>query len=233
MQRLIILYFFSFFLWSCEGPEGAPGKQGDKGEQGEKGEEGESGPQGETGNANVLYTDWKTIPWSSQYSTFSKDSTLYLKIRSYDNSLISVPELTEEVLGNSAVFIYKRFYRFGYTLKAAEVYTQLVSGEKEIQGEIFKEGMVGVPYQGGTLKGKLSHSTDFRPGVIELFGSIRYYNAEGSVNNEELIKQLIKRYNDAIQYRILIIKGGTQFGRLKNIDFNDYEAVKKALDIKD
>lgn len=230
MRRLIILSFLSFFLWSCEGPEGAPGKQGDKGE---KGDEGETGPQGQTGNANVLYTDWKTIPWSSQYSSFSKDSTLNLKIQSYDTPWISVPELTEEVLANSAIFVYKRFYRFEYTPKAQEVYTQLVSSEKEIQGEIFKDGMVGVPYQGGTLKGKLSHSTDFSPGTIKLIGSLKYNGSVDSSNNEELIEQLIKRYNDAIQYRILIIKGGTQFGRLRNIDFNDYEVVKKALEIKD
>lgn len=232
MQQLIILSFFSFFLWSCEGPEGIEGKQGQQGEKGEKGEKGENGQQGETGSANVLYTDWKTIPWSSQYSFLNKDSTLTLNIQNYGYSWISVPELTEEVLSNSAVFVYKRFYRFGYTPKAAEVYTQVVSTERNIQGELFKEGKTGIPYQGAG-KGKLAHSTEFTPGSITLYGSMTYSLPEGLPTNKEGIEKLIKSYNDAIQYRILIIKGGTQFGRLKNIDFNDYEAVKKALDIKD
>lgn len=223
-------------LWSCEGPEGAPGKQGDKGETGSKGEtglQGQTGQQGETGNANVFYTDWKTLPWSSQFSFLDKDSTLKLNIQHYGYSWIAVPELTDEVLGNSAIFVYKRFYRFGYTDKAQEVYSQVVSAEKEIQGEIFKEGMVGTPYQGFTLRGKLSHSTDFTQGSISFVGSLKYSLPEGLPTNEEGIENLIKRYNDAIQYRILIIKGGTQFGRLRNLDFNDYEAVKKALELKD
>lgn len=84
----------------CEGPEGPQGPAGAKGDTGATGAQGATGPQGAagaTGTANVIYTEWKTIPVvpSSRYS----DEKVYR---------IAEPKITKEIFDSGLVQAYVR-----------------------------------------------------------------------------------------------------------------------------
>ncbi len=78
-----------FFMFSCEGEDGAVGLQG---EQGPQGETGLPGDQGATGTVNVIYSEWINIFPDPVVST--------------DFSSIEIPELTNAIVDSGVVLVY-------------------------------------------------------------------------------------------------------------------------------
>lgn len=60
---------FMMFVVACEGPTGPQGLQG---LQGETGTQGPQGSAGQDGNANIMYSDWMDIEWSSESNSFKQ-----------------------------------------------------------------------------------------------------------------------------------------------------------------
>lgn len=151
-------------------------------------------------------------------------------------SWVGIPQLTRGVLDSGLVFVYKRFYVGGYTPKAAEIFTQTVTSDNRVTGYFFNPSKAGVPYQ-SLGQCTLSHSTYLEPGRL-IFGGemnlkINWARAAHPSTLEIPIKDLIGLFNEAIQYRVIIIKGNQYAGRMKNVDWNNYEEVKKELGLKD
>lgn len=229
-------------LAACEGPEGPIGV---KGEQGERGPAGERGPQGDPGKdgtngtdgSEVVYTQWKSIPWSAAESGLYKDSLVLLRTAPMGNSWVEIPEITRGVLDSGMIVVYKRFYMGGYTPKAAEVFTQVVTNDTRVTGYFFKPGKAGWAYE-SLGQCTLTHSTHFTPGKLTFDANMNLkinFARPGDPDNIKIpISDLVQLYNEAIQYRVLIIKGNQLAGgRMKNIDWNNYEEVKQVLNLED
>jgi|GEM_PF-2092860 len=231
-------------LMACEGPEGPVGI---KGEQGERGPEGERGQQGEPGKdgvngtngtdgAPVIYTRWESIPWSATESGVSGDSVVHLRTAPMNNSWVEIPEITQGVLDSGMIFVYKRFYIGGYTPKAAEVFTQVVTNDTKVTGYFFKPGKAGSAYE-SLGQCSLTHSTHFTPGKLTFLANMNLkqnFARPGDPENAKIpVADLIQLYNEAIQYRVVIVKGNQLAGRMKNINWDNYGEVKKVLDLED
>ncbi len=230
---------------ACEGPSGPVGPKGEQGQQGEPGKDGTNGANGtngadgkpgEPGESAVVYTKWETIPWSSAESGIYNDSLLRMYTAPLGNSWIEFPQLTRGVLDSGLIFVYKRFYTGGYTPKAAEVFTQVVTSENKVTGYFFKPGQAGSSYQ-SLGQCTLSHSTHFTPGRLTFHGEmnlrINWARPADPSTLEIPVRDLISLFNEAIQYRVIIIKGNQYAGRMKNVDWNNYEEVKRELGLKD
>lgn len=81
---------------SCSAEDGQDGAIGPQGEQGPTGPQGE---QGETGAANVMYSDWITVPGSA----WNPSSGISTRIRT---ATISAPEITQEYLDTGVILVY-------------------------------------------------------------------------------------------------------------------------------
>jgi hypothetical protein len=82
---------------SCKGDEGAVGPGGAKGDAGAQGTAGAKGDKGDAGTANVIYSEWISIP----ATPFGKTSTE----KEYS---ISAPKITKDVFDKGIVYSYAR-----------------------------------------------------------------------------------------------------------------------------
>ena len=89
-----------------QGPTGARGEQGEQGEQGPPGADGQDGTDGEDGNVNVIYSDWITIEPSAWAPPLGNATTLH-------STTIMAPEITQEDLDTSVIFVYLKLGVFG------------------------------------------------------------------------------------------------------------------------
>lgn len=87
----LLVAFFLLFSAACEGPEGPAGPVGPQGEQGAAGV---AGPQGPPGNANV------------QVLTFSLTASGFDNGNSVQQSVRSMPEITQALVSGGAVLAY-------------------------------------------------------------------------------------------------------------------------------
>jgi hypothetical protein len=190
---------------------------------GSGGSAGAPGAQGPAGSANVIYSAWKTTP-----ATASVNYT-------YDGSLLKTyfllaPEVTQPVLDSGFVMVY---LRFGNNVNA-------------------------LPYT--SFAGGLQNTMSFKP-AIETTEPVAYSNATGPVAAGAAIPTAqqnrirIFRFtadNSAsvslpvsLEYRYIIIPGGVAAAPVapsvngekpvapKDLDWSDYEAVKKYYNLPD
>ena len=80
-----------------QGEQGLTGPQGPAGEDGQDGQDGSQGEQGEPGTANVIYSDWFTLPFPDNINGIN-----------YVASTVA-NDITEEIVQNGVVLIYGRF----------------------------------------------------------------------------------------------------------------------------
>jgi hypothetical protein len=93
--------------------------------------EGATGPAGKDGNANVMYSSWKTSPYSSRDTTI--DGTC-LRVRHLD-----APELTTALLDSCVMLTYMRIGSIGpYALP----YTSDAGGATNMVNAIYMNGKI-------------------------------------------------------------------------------------------
>ncbi|MEH6679512.1 MAG: hypothetical protein V7724_03140 [Sediminicola sp.] len=110
MKRTVILIqllILVFFACSPEdgqdgaiGPQGPQGEQGIAGQQGpagQDGEDGQDGSEGEPGTANVIYSDWFTLPFPDDINSTTN----------YGAGIVA-NDVTENIVNNSVTLIYGR-----------------------------------------------------------------------------------------------------------------------------
>lgn len=238
------------FVSSCKGPEGPQGPQGPAGTAGATGPQGASGVAGATGpqgvsglaglqgNANVVYTDWKT-PTFDIFNAFQDNSAVYLSNQNTANAL-----LTKDVIDKSVVYIY---FKIGQLL--ADQSTVSFAPTERIQApEALNSGVPGsVKIPGRTT----NTESDFvyyylnrdliGPNYLK-FNLTLYTSQYNQAQNKtipvtELVSKNAQFYKDLLkdlpQYRIVIVNGSIPGGRAASVDFKNYAAVKRAYNLPD
>lgn len=224
---------------SCKGPEGpqgpagptgatgATGAAGATGPAGASGVAGATGPQGPTGNANVIYTDWKSIDVSGSVFKYPAGNQVDLIPASTTSPLLSTTAINQGL-----VYIY---YKFG----------QLQNGQlvERISQDQVPFARVKIPNRNaGTAADYASYSITndylgqnyFAPKITLQTG---YYNNDQVVTYPDLVNQTDAFYRGLFaslpQYRIMVVNGSTKSGRLGAIDYSNYAAVKEAYNLPD
>ncbi|GAB4033060.1 hypothetical protein [Spirosoma gilvum] len=244
-----LIVFFFLLAVSCKGPEGPQGPQGPVGPSGTvgatgatgatgptgaSGVTGAAGAQGATGNANVMYTAWKSPDFSTYYYRFPDN--LQAIIGNDGNQTNAL--LTADVIDKSMVYVYFKTGALQYDNTTADY--KLVERIQPSNGY----GYVKIP--GRTT----SNSQDYvqywlnsdNIGVNNLHMYMYFftslYDQQGKQTpiadfvgkNAQFYRDMVKT---APQYRIVIVKGTVAGGRTAAIDFKDYTDVKQAFNLPD
>lgn len=223
------------------GPQGASGVAGTTGPQGVSGvagPTGAAGPQGAMGNANVVYTDWKT-PILDVFNAFQDNSAVYLSNQNTANVL-----LTKDVIDKSVVYVYFKIgqlladqsvgsFALAERIQAPEALNSGVPGSVKIPGRTTStESDFVYYYLNRDLIG-----ANYLKFNLTLYTS-QYNQAQNkSVPVTELVGKNAQFYKDLLnalpQYRVVIVNGSIPGGRAAGIDFKDYAAVKRAYNLPD
>jgi hypothetical protein len=208
-------------LQNCKGPQGDPGPDGAAGI---------NGTNGRDGNANVVYTTWKTPDWGNVFIYSQRVLMLPIDVRS------SV--LTSEALDRGLVHVYCKFKSIQYTGSGYELVDRVALATNNPFHYIKIPGRTTNEID-DFLQARLSVShlavNSFDPS-IEIY--ISQYNQETGAYEQipELVGQGRTFYQGLAQtmpqYRIVVAHGTTP-ARMKAIDWSDYEAVKKTFNLPD
>lgn len=212
------------------GTTGPQGPQGQTGATGPQGQTGATGPQGPMGNANVVYSDWRSIEWksdgsSTDYQFFSSKST-------------AEPLLTKDAIDKGIVYVYikskvrnwnndKQEYDLVEFITANGMWGNFkLPGRNQNRwqdfGQIYvgADGLIGVNYL--RVTGQL-----YKKGPNDSFVDILL---------PELANKSFTEYTtmikDVHQYRVMVVYGSTK-GRMAAIDMTNYKEVKKYFNLKD
>lgn len=240
-------------MYSCKGDMGPAGPQGTLGTAGANGAAGPTGPQGASGltgpvgasgaqglpgtpgkdgNANVVYTDWKSLP-ADQYGRTSNNQFAFLS-----SSITSQTVLTREAIDRAAIYVYYRVNVPVYDAadndyKLQERIAQgntscysLIPGRQPTAANNFasflrtfvSNDLLGVNYFNSTMQ-LSTYETNAAGATV----AIPEYVGKDAAYFRSIVK-------DVLQYRIVVVYGSTKGGRAsyngRPVDFNDYAQVK-------
>lgn len=234
---------------SCKGPEGPIGPTGQTGTIGTNGTNGATGTTGATGatgttgatgangkdgNANVVYTDWKTIDWTGGFGRYSSNTRTYLNVKSTDE-----PMFTQDAMDKAVVYTYYKGAVRSYDRGSDEYKLREVIVNAYDNYAFFN---IKRP---GTTTNTFNDYTNVRISADQLIG-VNYFNQYitiyseiyDSVKNAYVVDPILltktatdfRDYVKGFQYRHIIVYGSTK-GRMASINWKDYEEVKKALNL--
>lgn len=219
----------------ASGPQGVSGVTGPQGASGLTGPVGASGAQGlpgtpgKDGNANVVYTDWKSLP-ADQYGRASNYQFAYLSTTTTSQTV-----LTREAIDKAAIFVYYKINAFVYDAADNDYKLQ----ERISQGNSSSYSLIpGRSAANFTSLLRTFIGSDLL-GVNYFNPTMTLYtfetNAAGATvaipefvnQNAAYFRNIVK---DVPQYRIMVVYGSTKGGRAsyngRPVDFNDYAQVK-------
>lgn len=216
-------------LEACKGPAGDPGPQGAAGAPGPAGAAGMAGPKGDLGNANVVYSDWKTVTsWS--VTSNSDNSYYYLSTPTTTNSLF-----TKDAINTAAIFTYIKYNTYVETAPGTQKYqlVERISSQPNIS-HYFK-----VPGRTDTRILDYGFSFVYSGEIGE-----NYFSPYIFVNTYTLGTQIPELKNltattvltlvgSLPQFRHVIVYGSVRGGRLATVNWKNYDEVQKVLDLKD
>ncbi|MBX2950902.1 MAG: collagen-like protein [Leadbetterella sp.] len=248
----------ALFMFSCEGPEGpqgpagTAGKDGVAGTKGDKGDKGEAGLNGKDASSSVNSTPWIKLDFKSEGATtiYTQNNTSFGAIyQTYVNLSLkdkSQPLLTKEIMEQGMYLVYIKYKVTMYDSGESSYYLEdrIIGGVGTGATSSFK-----IP---GRETSKASDFANLVFGVVDLgektWSPYLYFNSPSQQvyeNNQyvnkstapELLNKSNAFYRELLsanvpEVRLVTVKGALA-GRLKNIDFSDYEAVKKAFDLED
>ncbi|MBC7891385.1 MAG: hypothetical protein H7Y12_04155 [Sphingobacteriaceae bacterium] len=244
---LIALLLFS--VSSCKGPQGdigpagptgAAGTTGTTGPGGTNGTNGATGPagavgaQGPMGNANVVYTAWKSPAWEN-YGRSPDNLRAYLNISEAGKANAA---FTADAINKGVVYTYIKIKALEYDnanqeFKLVErispnggfTYTKIPGRETNTSSDF-----VGT-YAGYDPNIGVNYFYPFLQVYTERFDQVQGKNvpiAEMIGKPASYFRDLVK---DLPQFRHVIVHGSTA-GRM-NVDFKDYAVVKRAFNLPD
>ncbi|GAB4020488.1 hypothetical protein [Spirosoma koreense] len=227
---------------SCKGPEGPAGPQGPAGPTGATGAAGATGPAGASGvagatgpmgNANVMYTEWKTMDVSGNVFAHPDLSVVDLSPAATTSSILSASAINQGLI--------TVYYKFG-----------ALSFDQTTQNYVLNERIAAntVPYASVKIPGrttsKFSDYTDyqittdnlgqnyFAPKITLTTG---YYDSSRDAYTPiaDVANKTTDFYRSLFttlpQYRIVVVMGNVKSGRQGAVDFKDYAAVKQAYNL--
>lgn len=182
------------------------------------------------GNANVVYSDWRSIEWksdgsSTDYQFFSSKST-------------AEPLLTQDAINKGLVYVYvKSKVRNWNNDKQEYDLVEFVSGN----------GMWGNFKLPGRSQNRWQDFGQMYVRSNDLIG-VNYLSVYGQLYKKgpndsfvdiflpELANKSFTEYTtmvkDLHQYRVLVVYGSTK-GRMAAVDMTNYKEVKKYFNLKD
>ncbi|MEZ0612054.1 hypothetical protein ACAW74_26325 [Fibrella sp. WM1] len=220
-----------------QGPKGDTGATGPQGVSGVTGPQGVSGAAGKDGNANVVYTDWKSMQ-TDAFGRASDNTVAYLNTNATAQTV-----LTQEAFDKGVVYVY---YKFKYPFWDQSI------AEYKLVDRINQ----GYAYNYSPIPGRPATSfenfvqtyigNDFL-GVNYFYPFIQIYTRDWNATTQKYtampefvgkpattFRDLVK---DAPQYRIMVVYGSTKGGRMTNegkpVDFNSYASVKAYFNLTD
>ncbi|MCR9062745.1 MAG: hypothetical protein NXI00_02205 [Cytophagales bacterium] len=222
-KTTLISVTFLALLFSCKP---------DRGDQGPMGIQGEKGDPGEDGNANVIYSEWKSAEWD-----IIGNSSGAIQIGWYDQFSDII---TTDILNTGVFYIYGKTQTLAYNGETEEVFLKEIytrdvgsTGYKKIadstgvQYDDYVTTVVyfnnnydieGIDFDGSTfITGWQASPTPAADTIPALKG----------LSAEEIIEIYAK---DLHQFRVIALKGNVS-ARVKAMNWNDYESVVRELGI--
>ena len=235
-HKTIFATIITILVVACKGQDGAVGPIGATGLTGATGTSGATGAAG--ANANVVYSEWKSVstdvsseikdskgnyttivftPLDKREPLFTKDAIdkaaiyTYIKYRplTNDNGVYSLPERIK--LGPELNDVVGSFFLIPGRSAVSFVNTQIFYMSNSVYGENYFNYLIGI-YP--VVQTNTSYTL-----IPEFVGKdLKYFQGVVAAN---------------MQIRHVVVYGIVKGGRSANIDWNDYEAVKTALNLKD
>lgn len=231
---------FGIIVASCKGPEGPQGPAGPTGAAGTTGPQGVSGVAGATGvqgpmgNANVMYTAWKTPDLSSYYNRFPDNLEVIL---GNDANRVNAL-LTADIINKSLVYVYFKYGQLLYDNSSGEwklgerIQATNAFGSVKIPGRTTSKYDDFIQYY--------ANSDDLGVNNLHLYMYLHtnQYDQQGKQvpvadligKDAQFFRNMVK---DLPQYRLVIVNGSTPGGRQAAVDFKNYAAVKQAYNLPD
>lgn len=248
----------STLLFSCEGPEGpqgpagTPGKDGIAGKDGATGAQGQQGAAGQNATNNVKSTGWFKPDFTDADVTnnnTSKDAAgnIYQSYVYMNAKNKTQPLITQDVIDNGVVLVYFK----SKTL----VYNQSESGyelEERIWGGVTGSSASNYFKITGRELSKWEDFAYINYGVTNL--NVNQWNIYASLstpntqvwqngayvytsNSPELLNKSNAFYRELFAANVpeirLVTMTASAAGRLKSLNYSNYEEVKKALELQD
>lgn len=218
------LHFFSFLvilgLTACKGAQGDVGP---------------AGTNGTDGNANVVYTEWKTPTWDATIG--SSSSATYI---AQTNTASSV--LTQDAIDKAAIFVYfktkdlTRSTSLGSYQLVDRISTDLGSGYFKIPGRTtnLESDYASIVAGDFSSFGDTYHMS-FGVNYFQLIAGIQATAYDGSTISEftNASYNFYTAAGNALQYRIVVVYGSTKSARYASVNWKDYAEVKEVLKLKD
>lgn len=249
--------FSTMFMFSCEGPEGPVGPSGPAGAQGTAGVAGNAGtagkdgtvgpagatgPAGKDGNANVTATTWRKLDIGKTTANRVGGSDISSLSTEFGNT--SEPLFTQEVMDKDLIYTYCRYNEVEYGADGAVTLVE--------RYELLNKNSLSSPF---LIPGRTNVTeNNYRYGILSppKYG-VNYFNIPGLLSlrrqifnpatnqTEVLVPDELKGKDEAyfkeimenlFSIRHVIVKSNIAGGRQIAVNMNDYNAVKKAFNLK-
>lgn len=221
------------------GATGATGPAGTTGAKGDKGDKGDTGTAGATGNANVVYNEWKslTLDRTSGRSQDTKGNYTFLNLTPLDPK---EPLFTKEAINTAAIYSYLKYNVVVFN-QSDQTYG-LAERIKLILPNNTTQAYSAIPGRNKDVFSSYSYTFFYNIEYAEnYFNYNLQYNFNEFINNvstpiaEFQGKDLAYFVNAAKAtplIRHVVVYGSTK-GRMASINMNDYNEVKRALNLRD
>jgi hypothetical protein len=247
----------SMFIISCKGPEGPVGPQGPQGAAGvagavgnngaagaagPAGTAGTAGKDGKDGNANVVSTAWRKLDVGKTVANRIGGTDITSIITEYGNT--AEPLFTQEVLDKDLIYTYCKHNEVVYGVDGAVTLVE--------RYELLNKSSLDAPF---LIPGRTNVTeNNYRYGILSppKYG-VNYFNIPGLLSlrrqifnpatqqTEVLLPDEFKGKDEAyfkgimenlFSIRHVIVKSNIAGGRQMAVNMNDYNAVKKAFNLK-
>ncbi len=233
----IIVISASLLIYACKGPDGQIGPQGATGTTGVTGATGATGAKGADGNANVVYSDWKPLTLDNDLSTKSRGDIVQLVLSPLNPA---EPLFTKEAINTGSIYTYVKFNALVFN-ESTQTY-DLVERFKLLTGSSVESSSL-IP---GRNKSSFFSYTptqivnvEYRENYFNyvLFNNLTERNTVSKPVPEFQMKDIAFFKKTLMLETTLLIRhviiNGTTKGRMASVDMNDYEAVKRELNLRD
>lgn len=250
----------SIFITSCKGPEGPIGPQGPAGTQGTAGaagtngiagtagKDGAAGPAGATGaagkdgNANVTATNWRKLDVGKSTANRIGGSDITSISTEFGNT--AEPLFTKEVMDKDLIYTYCRYNEV--------VIDNMGVASLVERYELLNKNTLSSPF---LIPGRdNTNELNYRYGLLNppKYG-VNYFNISGLLSLRRQIFNPVTQANEVIlpeelkgkdadyfkgimenlfSIRHVIVKSNLAGGRQMAVNMNDYNAVKRAYNLK-
>ncbi len=247
----------AMFMFGCKGPEGPVGPQGPQGAAGTAGSNGAAGVAGATGatgavgatgaagkdgNSNVVATAWRKLDVGKTTANRIGGADITSITTEFGNT--AEPLFTQEVMDKDLIYTYCKHNEVVYGADGAVTLVE--------RYELLNKSSLEAPF---LIPGR-NNSTEnnYRYGILSppKYG-VNYFNISGLLalrrqifnpatnQTEVLLPDELKGKDEAyfkgimenlFSIRHVIVKSNVAGGRKMAINMNDYNAVKKAFNLK-